>query len=135
MATCGYNQTVNYVQSLWEHVEPSNNFTVYNGGVEALSNLFGAAAAYGIGFSSADWSRWGELALGTLSALEGGALFTMVFSDNIWIAAGLNMERYALVFGANTFCALVLQTIITSVVVDQRGLGLDIVTQQVALVP
>ncbi|TRY96748.1 hypothetical protein DNTS_009612, partial [Danionella cerebrum] len=44
------------------------------------------------------------------------------------IAAGLNMERYALVFGANTFCALVLQTIITSVVVDQRGLGLDIVT-------
>ncbi|KAK9962448.1 hypothetical protein ABG768_007814 [Culter alburnus] len=152
LSTCGYNQTVNYVQSLWEHVEPSNNFTVYNGGVEALSNLFGAAAAYGIGFSSADWSRWGEMALGALSALEGGALFAMVFSANIWvcycgyiifkslymllitiamfqIAAGLNMERYALVFGANTFCALVLQTIITSVVVDSSGLGLDIVTQ------
>ncbi|RXN18730.1 thiamine transporter 2-like protein [Labeo rohita] len=152
LATCGYNQTVNYVQSLWEHVEPSSNFTVYNGGVEALSNLFGAAAAYGIGFSSADWSRWGEVTLGTLSALEGGALFAMVFSANIWvcycgyiifkslymllitiamyqIAAGLNMERYALVFGANTFCALVLQTIITSVVVDSSGLGLDIVTQ------
>ncbi|KAL1261030.1 hypothetical protein QQF64_008857 [Cirrhinus molitorella] len=152
LATCGYNQTVNYVQSLWEHVEPSSNFTVYNGGVEAISNLFGAAAAYGIGFSSADWSRWGEVALGSLSALEGGALFAMVFSSNIWvcycgyiifkslymllitiamfqIAAGLNMERYALVFGANTFCALVLQTIITSVVVDSRGLGLDIVTQ------
>ncbi|XP_051965854.1 thiamine transporter 1 [Xyrauchen texanus] len=152
LATCGYNQTVNYVQSLWEHVEPSNNFTVYNGGVEAISNLFGAAAAYGIGFSSADWSRWGEMALGALSALEGGALFAMVFSGNIWvcycgyiifkslymllitiamfqIAAGLNMERYALVFGANTFCALVFQTILTSVVVDSRGLGLDIVTQ------
>ncbi|XP_077064085.1 thiamine transporter 2 [Siphateles boraxobius] len=152
LSTCGYNQTVNYVQSLWEHVEPSSNFTVYNGGVEALSNLFGAAAAYGIGFSSADWSRWGEMALGALSALEAGALFAMVFSANIWvcycgyiifkslymllitiamfqIAAGLNMERYALVFGANTFCALVLQTIITSVVVDSSGLGLDIVTQ------
>ncbi|XP_051719573.1 thiamine transporter 2 [Ctenopharyngodon idella] len=152
LSTCGYNQTVNYVQSLWEHVEPSNNFTVYNGGVEALSNLFGAAAAYGIGFSSADWSRWGEMALGVLSALEGGALFSMVFSANIWvcycgyiifkslymllitiamfqIAAGLNMERYALVFGANTFGALVLQTIITSVVVDSSGLGVDIVTQ------
>uniref|UniRef100_A0A671MG40 Thiamine transporter 2-like n=1 Tax=Sinocyclocheilus anshuiensis TaxID=1608454 RepID=A0A671MG40_9TELE len=152
LATCGYNQTVNYVQSLWDYVEPSSNFTVYNGGVEALSNLFGAAAAYGIGFSSADWSRWGEVALGALSALEGGALFAMVFSANIWvcycgyiifkslymllitiamfqIAAGLNMERYALVFGANTFCALVLQTIITSVVVDSGGLGVDIVTQ------
>lgn len=45
------------------------------------------------------------------------------------IAAGLNMERYALVFGANTFGALVLQTIITSVVVDSSGLGVDIVTQ------
>lgn len=152
LATCGYNQTVNYVQALWEHVEPSSNFTVYNGGVEAISNLFGAAAAYGISFSSADWSRWGEMALGALSALEGGALFAMVFSDNIWvcycgyvlfkslymllitiamfqIATGLNMERYALVFGANTFCALVLQTILTSVVVDSRGLGLDVVTQ------
>ncbi|XP_073673613.1 thiamine transporter 2 [Garra rufa] len=152
LATCGYNQTVNFVQSLWEHVEPSSNFTVYNGGVEAISNLFGATAAYSIGFSSADWSRWGEVTLGSLSALEGGALFAMVFSGNIWvcycgyiifkslymllitiamfqIAAGLNMERYALVFGANTFCALVLQTIITAVVVDSRGLGLDIVTQ------
>ncbi|KAG1952215.1 thiamine transporter 2 [Pimephales promelas] len=152
LSTCGYNQTVNYVQSLWEHVEPSSNFTIYNGGVEALSNLFGAAAAYGIGFASADWSRWGEIALGGLSALEAGALFAMVFSANIWvcycgyiifkslymllitiamfqIAAGLNMERYALVFGANTFCALVLQTIITSVVVDSSGLGVDIVTQ------
>uniref|UniRef100_A0A673NAZ1 Thiamine transporter 2-like n=1 Tax=Sinocyclocheilus rhinocerous TaxID=307959 RepID=A0A673NAZ1_9TELE len=151
LATCGYNQTVNYVQSLWDYVEPSSNFTVYNGGVEVLSNLFGAAAAYGIGFSSADWSRWGEVALGALSALEGGALFAMVFSANIWvcycgyiifkslymllitiamfqIAAGLNMERYALVFGANTFCALVLQTIITSVVVDSGGLGVDIFT-------
>nr|XP_055053027.1 thiamine transporter 2 isoform X2 [Misgurnus anguillicaudatus]XP_055053028.1 thiamine transporter 2 isoform X2 [Misgurnus anguillicaudatus]XP_055053029.1 thiamine transporter 2 isoform X2 [Misgurnus anguillicaudatus] len=152
LSTCGYNQTVNYVQALWEHVEPSNNFTVYNGGVEAISNLFGAAAAYGIGFSSADWSRWGEMSLGALSALESGALFAMVFSANIWVcycgyvifkslymllitiamfqvAAGLNMERYALVFGANTFCALVFQTILTSVVVDSRGLGLDVVTQ------
>lgn len=41
MATCGYNQTVNYVQALWESVEPSRNDTLYNGGVEAVSNLFG----------------------------------------------------------------------------------------------
>ncbi|KTG41061.1 hypothetical protein cypCar_00010083 [Cyprinus carpio] len=118
----------------------------------AKSSKTGAAAAYGIGFSSADWSRYGEVALGALSALEGGALFAMVFSANIWvcycgyiifkslymllitiamfqIAAGLNLERYALVFGANTFCALVLQTIITSVVVDSGGLGVDIITQ------
>ncbi|XP_026082465.1 thiamine transporter 2-like isoform X2 [Carassius auratus] len=85
LATGGYYQIINYVQLLWEYVEPSSNFTVYNGGVEALSNLLGAAAAYGISFSSVDWSRWGEVALGTLSALEGGALFAMVFSANIWV--------------------------------------------------
>lgn len=39
------------------------------------------------------------------------------------------MERYALVFGANNFGALALQTIITSVVVDSRGLGLGIISQ------
>ncbi|XP_036421327.1 thiamine transporter 1 [Colossoma macropomum] len=152
LSTCGYNQTGNYVQALWEHVEPSSNFTIYNGGVEAVSNLFGAAAAYGVGFIQLDWSCWGELALGSLSGLGGAALFAMVFSANIWvcyagyiifkslymllitiamfqIAAGLSTERYALVFGANTFTALVLQTILTSIVVDSRGLGLDIVPQ------
>ncbi|KAI4902337.1 hypothetical protein NFI96_014070, partial [Prochilodus magdalenae] len=152
LSTCGYNQTVNYVQALWEHVEPSSNFTIYNGGVEAVSNLFGAVTAYGVGFIQLDWSCWGELALGSLSGLGAASLFAMVFSANIWIcytgyiifkslymflitiamfqiAAGLSTERYALVFGANTFIALVLQTILTSIVVDSRGLSLDIVPQ------
>lgn len=39
------------------------------------------------------------------------------------------MERYALVFGANNFGALTLQTVITSVVVDSGGLGLGIIPQ------
>ncbi|CAJ0966309.1 unnamed protein product [Ranitomeya imitator] len=45
------------------------------------------------------------------------------------IAVNLSMERYALMFGMNTFVALALQTIITIIVVDGRGLGLDIITQ------
>ncbi|KAG8002112.1 Thiamine transporter 2 [Nibea albiflora] len=152
MATCGYNQVINYVQVLWEDVQPSQNFTVYNGGVEAASNLFGAAAAYSIGFTEVRWEQWGELALGGFSGLGAVGLFLMTFMGNIWvcyigyiifkflymllitiamyqIAADLTMERYALVFGANNFGALVLQTIITFVVVDGRGLGLDIITQ------
>lgn len=39
------------------------------------------------------------------------------------------MERYALVFGVNTFIALALQTLLTLVVVDSSGLGLEITTQ------
>lgn len=50
------------------------------------------------------------------------------------IATDLTMERYALIFGANNFGALVLQTIITSVVVDSRGLGLAIIPQVSSLV-
>uniref|UniRef100_A0AAQ4QB17 Solute carrier family 19 member 3a n=1 Tax=Gasterosteus aculeatus aculeatus TaxID=481459 RepID=A0AAQ4QB17_GASAC len=152
MATCGYNQTTNYVQVLWEHVHPSQNFSVYNGGVEAVSNLLGAATAYGIGFTEVRWEQWGELALGGFSGLGAGALFLMTFTGNIWvcytgyvvfkclhmllitiamyqIAADLSMERYALVFGANNFGALALQTLITSVVVDSGGLGLGIIPQ------
>ncbi|XP_010770876.1 thiamine transporter 1-like [Notothenia coriiceps] len=152
MATCGYNQTANYVQVLWEHVQPSQNGSIYNGGVEAVSNLLGAATAYGIGFTEVRWDQWGELALGGFSGLGAAALFLMTFIRNIWvcyagyivfkclymllitiamyqIAADLTMERYALVFGANNFGALALQTIITSVVVDSRGLGLGIIPQ------
>ncbi|XP_054459753.1 thiamine transporter 1 [Anoplopoma fimbria] len=152
MATCGYNQTANYVQVLWEHVQPSQNFSVYNGGVEAVSSLLSAATAYGIGFTEVRWEQWGELALGGFSGLGAAALFLMTFVGNIWvcytgyvifkclymmlitiamyqIAADLSMERYALVFGANNFGALALQTIITSVVVDRGGLGLSIIPQ------
>lgn len=39
------------------------------------------------------------------------------------------MERYALVFGVNTFIALALQTVLTLIVVDASGLGLEITTQ------
>lgn len=45
------------------------------------------------------------------------------------IATDLSMERYALVFGANNFGALALQTILTSVVVDSGGLALSIIPQ------
>lgn len=39
------------------------------------------------------------------------------------------MQRYALVFGVNTFVALLLQSLLTVVVVDSAGLGLDVFTQ------
>lgn len=39
------------------------------------------------------------------------------------------MQRYALVFGVNTFTALLLQSLLTMVVVDSVGLGLDVFTQ------
>lgn len=45
------------------------------------------------------------------------------------------MRRYALVFGVNTFLALLLQSLITLVVVDSAGLGLEVFTQVWSLYP
>ncbi|XP_043926855.1 thiamine transporter 2 [Protopterus annectens] len=152
MATCGYNQIVNYVQVLWDHIEPSSNMTVYNGGVEAVSTLLGAGASFAVGYVNTDWNLWGELSLGIFSAVDAGALYLMDLTNNIWvcyagylifkssymllitiatfqIASNLSMERYALMFGVNNFIALALQTILTVIVVDKSGLGLEIITQ------
>uniref|UniRef100_A0A8C4QTN0 Solute carrier family 19 member 3b n=1 Tax=Eptatretus burgeri TaxID=7764 RepID=A0A8C4QTN0_EPTBU len=150
LATCGYLQVVNYVQTLWSTV--GANATVYNGGVEAISTLTAAMASFAVGYIHVDWAVWGEVALGAFSILDAGMLIIMALIENIWvcyslyivfkgsymflitistfmIATTLTLERYALVFGVNTFLALSLQTVLTAIVVDSRGLGLDVITQ------
>ncbi|NXD85673.1 S19A3 protein, partial [Halcyon senegalensis] len=112
----------------------------------------GSATSMAVGYVKVNWDLSGELALGIFSAMDAGSLFLMRFTDNIWacyagylafkacymllitiatfqIAITLSMERYALVFGFNNFIALVIQTVLTLVVVDSKGLGLDISTQ------
>ncbi|XP_042342298.1 solute carrier family 19 member 3b [Plectropomus leopardus] len=152
LATAGYVQVFNYIQLMWDHIEPSATSSIYNGGVEAACSLVGAAAAFSVGHIKVTWAVWGELALGLFSAVGTGAVFLMALTSSIWacyagyvifkscymllitittfqIASNLSMECYALTFGINTFVALLLQTIITVIVVDEAALGLDIVTQ------
>uniref|UniRef100_G3UCB2 Thiamine transporter 1 n=1 Tax=Loxodonta africana TaxID=9785 RepID=G3UCB2_LOXAF len=152
LSTCGYFQVVNYTQGLWEQVMPSRHAAAYNGGVEAVSTLLGAVAVFAVGYIKVSWSTWGEMTLSLFSLLIAAAVYIMDTAGNIWvcyaayvvfriiymllitiatfqIAANLSMERYALVFGVNTFIALVLQTLLTLIVVDASGLGLEITTQ------
>ncbi|XP_071293659.1 thiamine transporter 2-like [Agelaius tricolor] len=152
LATAGFNQVVNYVQVLWDFRAPSHSSAVYNGAVEAIATFLGSATSMAVGYVKINWDVSGELALGIFSALDSGSLLLMHFTDNIWacyagylafkacymllitiatfqIAVNLSMERYALMFGFNNFVALVIQTILTVVVVDSSGLGLDISTQ------
>ncbi|NWI19873.1 S19A3 protein, partial [Crypturellus soui] len=112
----------------------------------------GAITSLAVGYMKMNWDLFGELALGIFSTIDAGCLFLMHFTANIWasyagylifkacymllitiatfqIAVSLSLERYALTFGFNNFLALGVQTIITVVVVDSKGLGLDIVTQ------
>ncbi|XP_062303245.1 thiamine transporter 1 [Osmerus eperlanus] len=152
LATCGYFQVINYTQALWEKVLPSQEFEIYNGYVETVSTLLGASAAFGVGFVKISWAVWGELSLCIFSVVMAVAMYVMDTVRNIWvcyisyivfratymllitiatyqIAVNLSMQRYALVFGVNTFIALLLQTLLTLVVVDTAGLGLDVFTQ------
>ncbi|KAM9241971.1 thiamine transporter 1 isoform 2-T2 [Dugong dugon] len=152
LSTCGYFQVVNYTQGLWEQVMPSRHAAIYNGGVEAVSTLLGAVAVFAVGYIKISWSTWGETTLSLFSLLIAATVYIMDTVGNIWvcyasyvvfriiymllitiatfqIAANLSMERYALVFGVNTFIALALQTLLTLIVVDASGLGLEITTQ------
>eukprot|EP00069_Balaena_mysticetus_P001612 bmy_03799T0 len=151
-STAGFNQVLNYVQVLWDYKAPGQSSVIYNGAVEALATFGGALAAFAVGFVKVNWDLLGELALAIFSVVNAGSLFLMHYTTNIWvcyagyllfktgymllitiavfqIAVNLSVERYALVFGINTFIALVIQTIITVIVVDQGGLGLPISIQ------
>ncbi|NXA40703.1 S19A2 protein, partial [Eudromia elegans] len=152
LSTCGYFQVINYAQGLWEMVLPSHSSEIYNGAVEAISTLLGAVAVVVVGHIKTSCAMWGEVALALFSFLIAAAVYIMDTVHNIWvcyasyivfriiymllitiatfqIATNLSVERYALVFGVNTFIALALQTLLTLIVVDASGLGLDIFTQ------
>ncbi|EDL75523.1 solute carrier family 19, member 3 (predicted) [Rattus norvegicus] len=150
-ATAGYNQILNFVQVLWEQKAPSKDSSIYNGAVEAIAT-FGALASFSVGYIKVDWDLLGELGLAVFSAVVAGSLLLMNYTLSIWvcytgyvlvkssysflitiavfqIAVNLSLERYALVFGIDTFIALVIQTIMTMIVADQRGLQLPVTTQ------
>ncbi|XP_048200560.1 thiamine transporter 2 [Perognathus longimembris pacificus] len=149
LATAGFNQILNYVQVLWDDKAPSQDSSIYNGAVEAIATFGGAMAALAVSYVDINWDLLGELALAIFSVVNAGALFLMHYTLSIWlcyagylvfkssymllitiavfqIAINLSVERYALVFGINTFLALVIQTIMTVIVVDQRGLNLPV---------
>ncbi|KAM7387728.1 hypothetical protein PAMP_023948 [Pampus punctatissimus] len=148
---CGFYQVTGYVQILWVHMQP-NNFTAYNGGIDAISTLSGAAAALAVGHMTLEWSVWGELILGGFTFLITGALFLMDLTHNIWIsytcfflfktvymqlstictfqiAKALDSERYALVFGINSFVGTVLQSVVTAIVINTESLQLTVTSQ------
>ncbi|XP_008688786.2 thiamine transporter 2-like [Ursus maritimus] len=151
-STAGFNQVLNYVQILWDYKAPSQSSAIYNGAVEAIATFGGALAAFTAGCVKVNWDLLGELALAMFSAADAGSLLLMHYTTNIWvcyagfmifkssymflitiaafqIAVNLSVERYALVFGINTFIALVIQTVVTVAVVDNQGLGLPVSIQ------
>ncbi|XP_066285514.1 thiamine transporter 2-like [Branchiostoma lanceolatum] len=153
LATCGSFQVGNYVQNLWDAISPAaRDGQVWNGAIEAAATLLGAMVSFSMGYLHVNWIVLGEMTLGVLSALDAALLIVMATAYQIWvnyicyvifrmsyqflitiatfqIAQKLTTERYALVFGCNTFVALLLQTILTAVLVDKTGLDAPVRTQ------
>jgi len=150
LGMCGNFQVGNYIQPLWEEIKPveqSASGELLNGGVEAATTLVGAGLAFILGFTRFNWSVLGEGVLAIVSVLDACILYMMATTSEIWtaylgylafraayqmmitvasfeIASNITQTSYGLVFGINTFLALLFQTILTSVVADSIGLAL-----------
>ena len=100
-----------------------------------------------LGFTKFNWSVIGELTLAVISVLDGFLLFWMSSTESIYlayvgyvlfrslyqmmitvasfeIACNISQNSYGLVFGFNTFLALLFQTILTTIVADSIGFSL-----------
>lgn len=151
VATCGFLQGTTYIQVLWETIvkEGIENEEAdrYNGAIEAAYTIVGAVVSFAFGWLTLNWEIVGELALALCSTLQGAALLISAFTSSIWLAYAMyilfgmlyhpmitiansevakhiNEDSYALIFGINTFLALILQTILTLVIISEAGLSL-----------
>ncbi|CAK6977495.1 Hypothetical predicted protein [Scomber scombrus] len=149
----GYYLVLFYVHILWNSVYPATeNKNIYNGGVEAASTLLSAATSFAAGFVKIRWNVWSELVIGVITAVQAALLLLMGNTKNIWvcymsyvlfrsfyqflvpiatfqIASSLTKELCALVFGINTFLAIILKSIIILIFSDKGGMGLDVHSQ------
>uniref|UniRef100_A0A0A9Z2L1 Thiamine transporter 1 n=1 Tax=Lygus hesperus TaxID=30085 RepID=A0A0A9Z2L1_LYGHE len=152
LATCCYYQILQYVQPLWEQILEDNPQSGgnLNGAVETAYTLISAGGAYGFGKLQADWAKHGELVLCLGSLLIAGILFVMSRTSSIIFAYGtyilyaliynsmmtisnsevaktINPDSYGLIFGFTTFIALLMQSLLTIIVIED--LNLDPKTQ------
>lgn len=149
-STCGYLQISSYIQLLWQTaVVPRDK--IYNGAVDALYTIIGTITVFYIGKLPFNWSLIGDTMVSFMSFVEGALLVVSSYSYSIWllyaayivfgiihhtmvtvasfeIAKFISDDSYGLIFGINTFFALLLQSILTVIVVN-GNLKLDLRSQ------
>uniref|UniRef100_A0A914DWM1 Reduced folate carrier n=1 Tax=Acrobeloides nanus TaxID=290746 RepID=A0A914DWM1_9BILA len=151
MATCGQFQVGNYIQTLWAEEQPTDADN-YNGFVEAANTMISTIIILLLQKLEVNWNKWGEFWLAFASLFDFGILLFMALTKSLWvmyigyaifrviyqamitiaqynIVCRISPYSYGFVFGMDTFIALALQTILTTVVVNEHGLNLPIRTQ------
>ena len=101
--------------------------------------ISGSFAVFSIGHISADWRRWGDMAIVGVAGLTAILLYCMATYGNIWLAyvgyclvrvsyqvlmtvASFEIVKYlpedafALIFGINTFAAVGVQSLLSLIV-------------------
>ncbi|XP_076165974.1 thiamine transporter 1 [Ptiloglossa arizonensis] len=149
-STCGYLQIISYIQLLWQTAVSSGD-NIYNGAVDSLYTIIGTITVFCIGKIPLNWSFIGDIIVSFMSLVEGILLMISSYSYNIWllyaayivfgiiyhtmvtvasfeVAKCISKDSYGLIFGINTFFALLLQSILTAIVVN-GSLGLDLRSQ------
>lgn len=138
-------QIINYTQTLWGTLSEEQNR--YNGITEALVPLMGIPADLITRQLNINWNRWGDILLSLGSLVQGALLFWMSQSNQILIlyacyigyrviyqltttiaqstlALSLDSRLFGVLFGINTFMALVLQSVLTGIVIDAEKLAI-----------
>lgn len=148
LATCGFIQVQVYMQPLWVEIQHGTEYTAYNGATEAALTLIGFLGALLAGVLKIDWKHIGELVLAVCSIVEGsmmlissqtdyivvsyvcyvvfgGIYYFMITIASSEISQRIQDDSYGLVFGINTFIALLCQSVMTLLVVTSNvGFGL-----------
>ncbi|XP_011301083.1 thiamine transporter 2 [Fopius arisanus] len=147
-ASCGYLQVLSYSQPVWQTAVKKDD-KIYNGAVEALYSIIGAAAVFAVGRLRLNWEFLGEAVLVVFTFVEAFLLFVTAHNYNIWVlytlyiifgviyhtivtvasfevAKKISEDSYGLVFGINILVSLIFQTILTYIVTSGRVFKLDI---------
>ncbi|KAL3101030.1 hypothetical protein niasHS_001490 [Heterodera schachtii] len=153
MTTCMSLQVALFSQTLWGEVQRRDDGTKaqnpLNGFAEAAYTFVATLAILAMNAWPLNWDKWGELALVIISTLDAVLLLVYARTESIWtmygcyigyrslyqvmitiaqwnIAKKMVVESYGLVFGVNSFVATLMQSVLTIVVTDERGLGLRV---------
>ena len=148
MTTCMSLQVSQYAQTLWGEVQQGKESPL-NGFAEAGYTFTSTFAILAMNAIPINWDKWGETALVLISSIDAGLLILYSQTGSIWVMYGCYIgyrslyqvmitiaqwniakkmicESYGLVFGVNSFIALIMQSIIMFVVADKRGLGMKV---------
>ncbi|VDK88132.1 unnamed protein product [Litomosoides sigmodontis] len=131
MTTCMSLQVSAYSQTLWGEVQKEE--TTLNGFAEATYTACAAIAIMLMNMLSIDWDKWGEAALVLISSIDCALLLLFSQAQTIYViwnlAKKMITESYGLIFGLNSFVALILQALLTMIIVDKRGFGMLVRSQ------